>query len=400
MSTLQVEIVFDLNANGAGDFFTLDDAAKGKLDNTDYKLAGPLFTDVSDTVRSATVNRGRNRALERFTAGTASVTLDNRNRYYDPTNVASPYYGQILPQKEIVIKDQGVTIYTGLISDWNFGYAVGGDSTAEVVCVDGTSLLVDPFLTAATQVAETTGERIVKVLDDIEWSGVKRVISTGKQSLGTDVIAADTKGLEYLNKIAISEPGAFFVSKTGSLVFRDRDDLQTATSTVFSSSQIPFSAIAVEYGIEEMMNSVLVKWTGGEVALTDADSIAAYGPFETTYNTLLPSAENATSFGQFQLGLYAQPTYRVDQITTLLHALPVLKQQEVLNLELGDVVLVKWTPNNIGAEITQAVSIDKIEFAGVTKEERAVTFSMSETAASFILDNATFGILGTGILGY
>ena len=156
----------------------------------------------------------------------------------------------------------------------------------------------------------------------------------------------------------------------------------------------------MEFGIEEMMNSVVVKWTGGTVALTDAASIEKYGVFETTYQTLLPSAANATSFAQFQLGIYAEPTYRVDQITTLLHALPLVKQQEVLNLELGDVVLVKWTPNNIGAEITQAVSIDKIEFAGVTKEERAVTFSMSETAASFILDNATFGILSTGILGY
>jgi hypothetical protein len=400
MSTLQVEIVFDLNANGAGDFFTLDDAAKGKLDNTDYKLAGEVLTDVSDTVRSATINRGRNKQLERFTAGTASVTLDNRNRVYDPTNAAGPHYNQILPQKEIVIKDAGVVIYTGLISDWNFGYAIGGDSTAEVVCVDGTSLLVDPFITAATQSAETTGARIVKVLDDIEWSTAKRDISAGKQLLGTDVIAAETKGLEYLNKISTSEPGAFFIGKTGSVVFRDRDDLQSATNTVFSASQIPFSNIAVEFGIEEMMNSVVVKWTGGTVALTDAASIEKYGVFETTYQTLLPSAANATSFAQFQLGIYAEPTYRVDQITTLLHALPLVKQQEVLNLELGDVVLVKWTPNNIGAEITQAVSIDKIEFAGVTKEERAVTFSMSETAASFILDNATFGILSTGILGY
>jgi len=400
MSTLQVEIVFDLNANGTGDFFTLDHATKGKLDNTDFKLAGEVLVDVSSTVRSATVNRGRNKQLERFTAGTATVTLDNRNRHYDPTNAASPYFGQILPQKEIVIKDQGVTIYTGLISDWNFGYGIGGDSTAEVVCVDGFSLLVDPFVTAGAQSAETTGARIVKVLDNIQWSSIKRLISTGKQSLGTDVIAAETKGLDYINKVSTSEPGAFFMGKTGSVVFRDRDDLQSATSTVFSESQIPFSAIAVEFGIEEMMNSVLVKWTGGEVALTDAASIEAYGTFETTYETLLPTLADATSFGQFQLGIYSQPTYRVDQITTLLHALPVAKQQEVLNLELGDVVLVKWTPNDVGAEIVQAVSIDKIEFAGVTKEERAVTFSMSETAASFILDNTTFGKLGTGILGF
>ena len=90
----------------------------------------------------------------------------------------------------------------------------------------------------------------------------------------------------------------------------------------------------------------------------------------------------------------------MDKISVLIHSLPVAKQQEAHNLDLGDVVLVKFHPNNVGSEIVQAVSIDHINFDGVQREERKVTFSMSQTAASFILDSATFGKLDSGILGF
>ena len=400
MSTLKVQIVFDLNVNGAGDFFTLDHADKGKLDNTDFLLAGDQLTDVSDVVRKVTIERGRNRQLEKFTAGTASIQLDNRNRDFDPTMTTSPFFGQILPRKKVVISDQDVVLYTGNIADWNFGYTLNSDSIAEVQCIDAIATIVDKPMTAGTQSAGKTGARINTTLDDISWPALDRSISTGRVDLGTDVVAAETKALDYMNKVTTSESGALFVSKLGSIEFKDVIDLQRATSTVFGASDIPFSEISVEYGIEEMTNSAVVKWVGGEVTYQDADSIDAYGLFETTYTSVLPTEVAATLLAQYQVGLYAQPQYRVDKITTLVHLLSVSQQKEVHGLELGDVVLVKFHPNNVGAEIVQAVSIDHIDFDGVAREERKVTFSMSQTAASFILDDITFGILDTGILGF
>lgn len=86
LPTTNVAIAFDLSAAGSGDFFTLNDPVKGELDNTVYKLAGDILTDVTPDVRAVQIRRGRSRELDRFQAGAVNVVLDNRDRDYDPTN--------------------------------------------------------------------------------------------------------------------------------------------------------------------------------------------------------------------------------------------------------------------------------------------------------------------------
>ena len=117
--TPTVLIAFDLSLAGAGNFFTLDDAVKGELDNATFTLAGDVYEDVSDDVRSVSVRRGRSRELTAFTAGQASVVLDNRARLYDPTagTAVSPYGPSILPRKAIFIKVGGQALFTGVVED-------------------------------------------------------------------------------------------------------------------------------------------------------------------------------------------------------------------------------------------------------------------------------------------
>jgi hypothetical protein len=60
---------------------------------------------------------------------------------------------------------------------------------------------------------------------------------------------------------------------------------------------------------------------------------------------------------------------------------------------------VKWTPNNTGTEISQYVTIDGIEHE-MNPSNHEVTFTLGETAASFILDDSVFGLLDSNILGF
>ena len=109
---------------------------------------GAFFYDISTTVRSVSTQRGRRRALERFGTGTATVVLDNRDRAFDPTNTASPYYNAtvgvtgVVPSIPVVIRAtwDGTTyaIFRGWIDSWSFNYtdAGVGDATATVTCSD------------------------------------------------------------------------------------------------------------------------------------------------------------------------------------------------------------------------------------------------------------------------
>ena len=81
--TIRAQIAFDLSLTTGVNFFTLDDVDKGVLDNTEYVLGGDTLIDVTEYLRSVQVDRGRSRTLEKFTAGQANISLDNRTRIFD-----------------------------------------------------------------------------------------------------------------------------------------------------------------------------------------------------------------------------------------------------------------------------------------------------------------------------
>ena len=401
----RVQIAFDLSATAGVNFFTLDDTDKGVLDNTAYLLGGDVLIDVTQYVRDFTVNRGRSTTLQHFTAGQANVTLDNRTRIFDPTYAAGTYYGQILPRKQIVIDRDSEVIYTGLVEDWNFNYDVSGQSLAEVSASDGFTLVANQTRTAGTATAQATGARVAAVLTEIGWPLTQRNISVGQATLDADVVAADENALNYLQKVETSEPGALFIGKAGDFTFRDRADLQTYTSGLtFGGTGIPFTGMGVVFGVEELLNVSSVTFTAagviaGTAIATDAASQTAYGTIDETIDTLLASSADATALANWRVGTLSQPRYRIDAITISLEGCTPAQALQVLDVELGDVATVTWTPNSIGSAISQIVTVDQIAH-DATPDRHDVTFTMSETIAAFILDDAIYGVLDDDILGF
>jgi hypothetical protein len=305
-----------------------------------------------------------------------------------------------------VIDEDGEEIFTGFVEDWNFNYPQSGfDATAEVSASDGFSILAQQTLSAGTATAQLSGARVSAELDAVGWSAVKRDIGVGQSTLDADVISANTNVLQYLQKVETSEFGALFMDRSGAVAFRDRAELQAFTTGVtFSSGGIPYRDIAVVWGTEEMKNSVAITYTsGGSVAGTaiadDTTAQAAYGIMDASYATILSSPVEASALASWLVGLYAQPQYRVDSLTVRLEAISAANKASVLDLELGDVVKVEFTPSGIGAVVSQIVSIDQISHE-ISIDSHDVTFTLSEALAAFILDDALFGVLDEDILGF
>ena len=109
-------------------------------------VVDPNWVEVTQYVRDINVRRGRGNDLQQFPSGSATVTLDNRTRIFDPFNTASIYNGKLLPRRQIKIVGQwaGVTypIFRGFIAGWPVGYSEGGkDSTVDIDCFDSLGLL-------------------------------------------------------------------------------------------------------------------------------------------------------------------------------------------------------------------------------------------------------------------
>ena len=71
--------------------FTLNDVGLGVLDSN--ALDGTLLgDDVAEYVQEISISRGRSDQLQTFNAGTATITLLNNDRRFDPINEDSPYW--------------------------------------------------------------------------------------------------------------------------------------------------------------------------------------------------------------------------------------------------------------------------------------------------------------------
>lgn len=221
-----VEIAFDTSALSP-DVFTLDDPVRGVMDSA-YEMTGVVMVDVTASTRAVQVNRGRSRERDDFPAGAASVVLDNRNRYFDPTYTSSPYYGQLVPRREVRVTTGGDRVFTGYVQDWALDFDVSGDATATVQAIDGFSIVSQQELTAQAFGSAVASTRIGDILDvaAVAWPTALRDVPVSEgfpMAAGT----ATANALTYLRAIAAADGGSVFIDRDGLLTYRSR-----ASSTI------------------------------------------------------------------------------------------------------------------------------------------------------------------------
>lgn len=403
MPTELVEVGFDLTGSG-GPFLRLDDPVAGELDNSDWVLGGTLFYDISSRVRSIELTRGKSRDLDTFSAGEAVVQLNNYDRAFDPTYEASPFYGNIVPKREVRISSNGIIQYKGVIDDWNLQYAVSGESTATFVASDGFVFFNNQTLSGGTAVPQTSGDRINAVLDDpfVNWPVSLRAIDAGVTTLGADVIADNTNVLTYLKLVEQTELGRFFIGKNGNATFLDRTVAPSSSAEVILADDgtgIPYRDMQIVYGSEQLANEIVVSSviTTSTVTAVDEDSQGAYGIYNLTLNDLLmDSDQQLEDLAVFLAFKYSEPEYRFDSMQVELVSLLPADQDKILGLELGDVVKVVFTPSGLPPAIEKYAEIIAINHE-VDVETHLVTLGLATLDTGFlVLDDIVFGRLDEG----
>jgi hypothetical protein len=410
MPTEKVEIGFDLIGPG-GPFLLLDDPVAGQLDDPDWVLAGTIFIDITDSVRSIGINRGKSNDISTFSSGEAIVTLNNRDRAFDPTYAASPYYGNIIPKRQVRISANDIIQYVGSVDDWNLDYSTDGDATATFVTSDGFNLLNNQTLPASTATAQFSGDRVNAILSDpnVEWPLTLRSIDTGSAYLGADVIDADTNVLGYLQLVEQTELGRFFIGKSGNAVFQDRSVAPSSVGLLHLTDDgtgIRYTDLAVMYGSENLANEIVVssKITTTTVTANDTDSQGAYGIFNLTLTDLLTAFDSELeNLATFLARRFSQPDYKFDSLNVRLNNLNLTQQNQLLNLELGDVVKVSFTPSSIPPAIVKYAEIIRIQQTVDVSGEHIINLGLSTVDLTYlILDDPVFGMLDTesNVLGF
>lgn len=384
--------------------FTLDDSIAGVLDNTEFLLGGIVFTDISDKMITIRTTRGKNRDLDVFDTGRTTIRLNNDDRAFDPNYSASPYAGNIIPRRPIRITTDGVRMFTGSIDDWNFDYNPGGGSLAEIVASDDFTLIARQQLTPGTATPELTGDRVTAVLDmeTVNWSADRRNIDPGHSELGNDVFEGNV--LDYLQLVERSEQGQLFIAKNGDLTFRDRLDAtpKSGSITTFADdgTGVPYTHVNVNYGTELLFNQATVTSSVGSSTSTNQFSQTQYGITSTELDTLVDSQAQLDNIADFTVQKYAQPEYRFAGVSMNLDTMSAPNLASVLALELGDIALIKFTPNSIGDPVLQYGQIISLDNS-IEGKRHDITIGVTALDWTFlVLDDALFGTIGNNSLAF
>jgi hypothetical protein len=397
--------------------FTLDSSLDGILDE-DFLEGTLLGDDVSEYVQDISISRGRSDQLQTFNAGTASITLLNNDRRFDPINQSSPYWDPVTnksgvtPRRKVTVISNGVTIFVGRIADIDIVYnpqrpnATIDNSTVVITVADDFVLLANTYIgNAITPSQELSGTRLTTILDLPEVAyPASRNIDAGSATLGggaTFEIAANTNVLSYLQNVALAEQGYFFVAGNGDITFTDRVSASFFTASATFSDQVgtdlPYTGLSVLYGQEFLYNKVVATVEGGtDQTANDVTSQTEYGISTLNLSGLLLNDDAAANTLAVELlSRYKEPVYRFDKLQTIYNMLDTGQQTDVTNLEIADVIEITRTyPTGSPASVTLPYSVESIKHSITPSDHRVeIGLAVADLLFAFILDDATFGIL-------
>lgn len=400
--SIKVELGFT-ESGASAPFFTLDDPVLGVLDSPLGVLGGAeVLVEVTPYVRSFAITRGKSRELDRYGAGQASASFNNNDRTFDPTYAASPFFGQVAPRRQIRISVDNITQFEGTIDDWNIDYDAGGNSVATAQAFDGIASLANLETEGLSLTEGFTNNQIEEVLDGINWPITKRDIDSGGALLAAQTVADGTNALGLLQLLTDSEPGDIFVAKDGDVKFVGRNQPFTSGGLILTDdgTGIGYQAVKVIFGSELLFNAWTVTNLTNEIVIKSDDSISLYGERDSTRNTVLKNTADLDTLGNFLLSRYDEPEYRFESLSINLKTITPTQRQDLLDLELGDVVRVDFTPAGIPPTIERYGKVIRLSTRFVDNQEIMDIGLEATVGTLLVLDDLEFGKLDAGLLGW
>jgi hypothetical protein len=408
-------------ANGPafGNPLILDDPTT-LLDSAILADAPADVVDVSDIALRVSIRRGRNRILNTFEAGTASVVLEDANGDWNPQNPSSPYYGKLLPLRKIRIwadyNDGGGTdryyLFSGYITSYDNSFRLGLDEVSSVTlqCVDAFRLFQNVSITtvAGSSAGQTTGARIENLLDLANYPTSQQSIDIGDTTVQADPGTSRTL-LAACQTIEQTELGGFFINPEGDAVFLSRTTVSLKadqTPLLFNDdgTNIAYQSIDFAYDDTQIFNDITVtRLNGTPQEVQSTSSIETYFIHSGTRSDLLMQTDS-DALNQANMLLHARENalFRIDSIgLNLMDSSATSRIVAGLDSDLFTLINVTKT-----AQDSSTITLE-LFVQGITHDITPMTWTTKFLTAepiiqAFILNSTTQGVLdGTqGVLSY
>jgi hypothetical protein len=322
--------IVKINLTGGASFGEPFVLGSSRLGFAELASGSTVIVDVSNQVSKIDTRKERNLYQDKYLSGTATVRILDQNGDWNPQNVSSPLYPNLVPLRSIQISANysGTTygIFKGYITEYLYTYPIDQNELGyvDLICSDGFKLLFNSNVTTVTgQVAgQDTGTRIDKILNTVGWPVSQRSIQTGNTTCVADPATVRT-GLAAIQTAEFTEQGAFYIDKSGNAIFKNRQfvyDAQAVAPTKFSnatgSSDISYAGITFAHDDKTIVNQATVTRIGGTAqTYSDATSVAQYFLHSVTAEQMLMQTDaNALALATAYVTTRKDTTIRIESI--------------------------------------------------------------------------------------
>lgn len=403
-----------------GTTMLLDSVTKGVLDTN--TLSTEADVDITAYVTGFSTRRGASRGegpVIRFEAGTCSITLDNADRRFDPTNLAGPYVSggvtQVTPMRPVRItaihEGTAFPVFRGYADSWDISYAGPSMSTCVLTATDATKVLSNfdrVALGSPVGASETSDTRVHRVLDSVVWPMSDRNIAPGDSTLQATTM--DQSAWEELLRVQDSELGQLFVEADGAVTFHNRHWLmENPTSNIVQAAfgdgagERPFVDADLSYDDTTLANLVRISNTGGTQQIAeDVTSQQTYLVHTFDRSDLILEVDaDAASYAGFVLYQSKDPELRFTNLSLSGNDDQDALFPHILGRKFGERISVTRRPPG-GGTVTREVFIVGVSHDVPGPNEWRTTWQLqSATTWSFMtLDNTTLGVIDSNALAF
>jgi hypothetical protein len=408
-----ISVSFDFSQGATFGFpFTVGDPINGVIGVSQFassEVPEPVI-DLSSTTRQIKISRGRNVMRDTYEAGSCTVRVIDETGAFNPQNVSSPYYGYLTPLRKIRIAATTETtqsfLFSGYVTDYKYTYPTGQElGYVDITCSDAFRLFAMANVTTITDATagQTTGTRIGKILDQVDFPSSMRIIDTGSTTCQADP-ATTRSSLAAIQVAEFTEQGAFFVRVGGEVEFKDRNDvvgsLAPAAIEFNQSGGIPYSDLKYAFDDKLIINSVTMTRVGGStVSSNDADSIARYFPHGMNVENLIAQTDaQVQDIADIYCQTRKETTIRIDAMTVDLldTAVPT---DTMIGLDYFDNVKITNVQPD-GSTIVKTLQVQGLAWDITPNSMKCTVTTLEPIVEGFIIGSSTYGIIGQSIMGY
>jgi hypothetical protein len=408
-----ISVSFDFSQGATfGLGFVIGDSINGVIGTSqfgDSPVATPTV-DLSSQTRKITIKRGRNIMRDTYEAGTCTVRVIDQDGSFNPQNPSSPYFGYLTPLRKVrVAATTGTTqsfLFSGYVTDYKYTYPQGQElGYVDITCSDAFRLfaMANVSTVASATAGQTTGTRIDKILDQVDFPSSMRLIDAGSTTCQADPATTRTS-LQAIQVAEFTEQGAFYVRADGEVEFKDRSDvvgsLAPAPIEFNQTTGIPYSDLRYAFDDKLIINTTTMKRVGGmTVSSSNVDSIAKYFPHGMNVENLIAQTDaQVQDIADIYVATRAETTIRIDAMTVDLldTAVPT---DTIIGLDYFDnVKITNVQPDS--STIVKTLQVQGLAWDITPNSMKCTVTTLEPIVEGFIIGSATSGIIGTSILGY